>query len=129
LFAIIFASYVGGALLKTRGHAAVAEGVWIVAAAAFGGSIALIGQMYHFSGDEAQAVLIWCAGTALAAVALRSSPLTMAAVVLCTVWMFQLGMGLWRDIAIPHGFLAIAAALWLVSYWTRSAGARHLLLL
>lgn len=129
LFAIIFAGYVGGALLKTRSHAAVAEGVWIVAAAAFGGSIALIGQMYHFSGDEAQAVLIWCAGTALAAVALRSSPLTMAAVVLCAVWMFQLGMGFWRDIAIPHGFLAIAAALWLVSYWTRSAGARHLLLL
>ena len=31
-------------------------------------------------GDEASALVTWCAGTALAAVALRSNPLTVAAV-------------------------------------------------
>ncbi|TIX21273.1 MAG: DUF2157 domain-containing protein, partial [Mesorhizobium sp.] len=64
LFAVILAGYVGGAVLKTRDHAAIGEALWIVAAAAFGGSIALIGQMYHLSGDEASALVTWCVGTA-----------------------------------------------------------------
>ena len=80
LFAVILAGYVGGAILKTRGHPAIGEALWVVAAAAFGGAIALVGQMYHLAGDESSAVLTWCAGTALAAVMLRSSPLTVAAV-------------------------------------------------
>ena len=57
LFAVIAAGYVGGAWLKLRDHPAFAEAAWVVAAAAFGGSIALIGQMYHFSGDESGAIL------------------------------------------------------------------------
>lgn len=44
LFTAILAGYVGGAVLKTRDHAAMGEALWIVAAAAFGGSIALIGR-------------------------------------------------------------------------------------
>lgn len=129
LFAIIFAGYVGGAVLKIADHAAIGEAVWLIAAAAFGGAIALIGQMYHLSGDEAQAILTWCAGTALAAAALRSGPLTMAAVALAAAWLFFLGVSFWRYSDFPHAFIVIAAVLWLVSYWTRSVGARHLLLL
>jgi uncharacterized membrane protein len=129
LFAIIFAGYVGGAVLKNADHAAIGEAVWLIAAAAFGGSIALIGQMYHLSGDEAQAILTWAAGTALAAAALRSGPLTMAAVALAAAWLFFLGVSFWRDTEFPHAFLLLGAVLWLVSYWTQSAGARHLLLL
>lgn len=129
LFAIIFAGYVGGAVLKTRDHPAVAEAVWLIAAAAFGGSIALIGQMYHMSGDETQAILVWCAGTAVAAVALRSAPLTMAAVALAAGWLFFAGASFWRESPFPHAFLGVAAVLWAVSYWTESAAARHFLLL
>lgn len=129
LFAIILAGYVGGAVLKTNDHAAIAEAAWLVAAAAFGGSIALIGQMYHLSGDETEAILVWCIGTAVAAAALRSGPLTMAAVGLAAAWLFFRGSDFWRASDFPHAFLAIAPVLWLLSYWTKSAAARHLLLL
>nr|MDQ2704899.1 DUF2157 domain-containing protein [Pseudomonadota bacterium] len=129
LFAIIFAGYVGGAALKLNGHAAIAEGVWLIAAAAFGGAIALIGQMYHLSGDETQAVLTWCAGTAIAAAALRSGPLTMGAVALAAAWLFLREVDFGRDMGYPHAFLGIAAILWLLSYWTDSRASRHLLLL
>lgn len=129
LFAIIFAGYVGGAVLKLNDHAAIGEAVWLIAAAAFGGSIALIGQMYHLSGDETQAVLVWCAGTAVAAAALRSGPLTIAAVALSAAWLILREVDFWRDSDFPYVFIGIAFVLWLVSYWTESAAARHLILL
>lgn len=129
LFAIIFVGYVGGAVLKIRDHSAIAEAAWLVAAATFGGSIALIGQMYHLSGDETGVVLVWCIGTAIAAAALRSGPLTMAAVGLSTAWLFLRGVEFWRASDFPHLFIVIAAVLWLISYWTRSVASRHLLLL
>lgn len=129
LFALILAGYVGGAFLKLRQQDAFGEALWLVGAAAFGGSIALIGQMYHLAGDEAQAVLIWCIGTGLAAFALRSGPLTAAAVGLAAAWLFFTGFEIWRAGPVPHLFLAVAAALWLISYWTQSRAARHLILL
>lgn len=129
LFAVIAAGYVGGAALKSSGHSAIAEGLWLVAAAAFGGSIALIGQMYHLSGDEEQAILTWCAGTALAAVALRSSPLTLGAAAIGASWMVTEGFDFWEDSGFPYSYIGIAAVLWLVSYWTRSMPTRHFLLL
>jgi uncharacterized membrane protein len=132
LFAVIIGGYVGGAFVKTRGHTAIGEALWIVAAAAFGGSIALIGQMYHFSGDESAAMLTWCAGTALAALVLRSGPLTVAAVGIADGWLVTKllgGFGLFRSLDFPHLFLLVAAILFAVSYWTRSQAARHLILL
>ncbi|RUM98683.1 DUF2157 domain-containing protein [Pseudaminobacter arsenicus] len=127
LFALIFGFYVGGAWLKQRGRDALAEACWLIAAAAFGGSIALVGQMYHLSGDEASAILTWCAGTALAAAALRSSALTVAAVAIAMAWMVMRGIDDW-DI-VPQFYLVMAAAFWLISYWTQSRPARHLILL
>ncbi|RAZ89101.1 DUF2157 domain-containing protein [Mesorhizobium hawassense] len=129
LFAVILAGYVGGAVLKTRDHAAIAEALWIVAAAAFGGSIALIGQMYHLSGDEASALLTWCAGTALAAVVLRSNPLTVASVGIADAWLFLKWGGFFRRSEFPHLFVAIALVLFAISFWTRSQAARHLIIL
>jgi uncharacterized membrane protein len=129
LFAVILAGYVGGAVLKTRDHAAIGEALWIVAAAAFGGSIALIGQMYHLSGDEASALVTWGLGTALAAVALRSNPLTVAAVGIADAWLFLKGFNYFYRSEIPHVFVVVAAVLFGVSFWTRSQAARHLIIL
>jgi uncharacterized membrane protein len=129
LFAIILSANVGGALFKLRGQEALGEGAWLVGAAAFGASIALIGQMYHLSGDEADAVLTWCAGTALAAATLRSGPLNVAAVGLAASWLFMEGVALWSDSDVPHSFVLVAAGLWLLSYWTASRVSRNLLLL
>ncbi|RWM14224.1 MAG: DUF2157 domain-containing protein [Mesorhizobium sp.] len=129
LFAIIFAGYVGGAVLKTRDHSAIGEALWIVAAAAFGGSIALIGQMYHLSGDETSALVTWGAGTALAAVALRSNPLTVASVGIADAWLFLRGFDYFGRAEFPHLFDVMAIVLFAISFWTRSRAARHLVIL
>lgn len=129
LFAIILGSYVGGAVLKSRGQDAVAEALWLIGAAAFGGSIALVGQMYHLAGDESSAILTWCFGTALAAAALRSGPLTVAAAAIGVAWMVITGFDDWNFGKFPHFYLIVAGVLWLVSYWTQSVAARHLILL
>lgn len=129
IFGVIAAGYVGGALLKAVDHRALGEALWLIAAAAFGGAIALIGQMYHLSGDENQAILVWCLGTIAAAAMLRSGVLTMAAVGLAVAWMVLGGVDFWRHTPVPHLFVPLAAVLWGVSWWTGSAAARHLILL
>lgn len=127
IFVVILAGYAGGALFMRRGQSAFAEGLWLIAAVAFGAGIALVGQMYHLSGDEADALLVWCGGTALAAAALRSGPLTAGAVLLAGAWMLYLTLESGRD--IPLLYPLVAAGIWLVSIWTASIVARHLTLL
>ncbi|MCO5066123.1 MAG: DUF2157 domain-containing protein [Rhizobiaceae bacterium] len=129
LFAIIAASYIGGAVFKLRDRAGFAEALYLVGLAAFGASIALIGQMYHMSGDESEAIFIWCAAGIIAALLLRSPILTNASVLLSTAWLltaFDLDH-------INQGpsfvFLLMLAAIWIVSYWTKSSAARHLVIL
>lgn len=129
LFAVIAGGYVGGALVRRDDQTAISEGLWLVSAAAFGGAIALIGQMYHLSGDEASAILTWCAGTALAAAALRSGPLTVAAAGIGAFWMIMEGFEFWANRGIPFLYPALVLVLWIVSIWTRSVATRHLLLL
>lgn len=129
LFAVIFAGYVGGAVVKQSGHDGFGEALWLIAAAAFGGSLALIGQMYHFSGDEASAVLTWGIGTAVAAAALRSHALTVAAVGIADAWLVMRGFEFFRREDFPHLFPVLMAVLWALSLWTRSMTARHLIVL
>lgn len=129
LFALIVLGYVGGAALKMRGQDGYAEAVWVVAAASFGASIALIGQMYHLSGDEKQAILIWCAGTAFAAAVLRSSALTVGAVLLAVTWLLMSAWDHWSLRDLPFSYLLMAIALYALSFWTRSAPARQLVAL
>lgn len=129
LFAVIVGGYVGGALIRREDQTAVSEALWLIAAAAFGGSIALIGQMYHMSGDEASAILTWCAGTALAAAVLRSGPLTVAATAIAAFWMVMENFEFWNDHQNSYLYLPLALVLWLVSIWTRSSASRHLILL
>ena len=132
LFALILGGYVGGAVLRSRDHPAIGEALFVVGAAAFGGAIALIGQMYHLSGDESSALMTWCAGTALAALLLRSSPLTVAAVAIADAWLAVTlfnGFEIFSSTEFPHLFVAIVAILFCLSNWTRSQPARHLALL
>ena len=129
VFVAILAGYGGGAVLKNRGQHAFAEGLWLLAAIAFGGGIALIGQMYHLSGDEADALLLWGAGTALAAAALRSGPLTIGSVLLAATWMAYVAIEGTPDTGVPLVYPLFAAVLWAIAVWTGSASARHLILL
>jgi len=129
LFAIIAVSYLGGAVLKLRDRTGFGEALYLIGLAAFGASIALIGQMYHLSGDEAQAVMVWCLAGIFAAVMLKSPILTNAAVLLSAAWLllaFDWGR---IDEGPSYIFLALMAVIWAVSYWTDSRAARHLALL
>jgi uncharacterized membrane protein len=132
LFVLILGGYVGGALAKARGHGFIGEALWIVAVAAFGGAIALIGQMYHLAGSGASALVTWGAGTALAALALRSGPLTVAAVGIADAWLVLSLTGMFDVFRAVNGTSAFVAALLVLfglSLWTRSQPARHLILL
>jgi len=129
LFCIIAASYLGGALLKARDRNGFGEALYVIGLAAFGASIALIGQMYHMSGDEAQAVLLWCLAGIFAAALLRSPILTNAAVLLSCAWLllaFDWGR---VDEGPSYLFLVLMAVIWALSYWTESRVARHLVIL
>jgi uncharacterized membrane protein len=130
IFAVIAGGYIGGAVLKGRGSDGFAEALYIIGAVGFGAGIALVAQMYHLSGDETQAILTWCIGTAVAALALRSGPLTSGAVLLAGAWMLMAtdeASGLFGQ--PPLLYLALVAALWAVSVWTQGRAARHLILL
>ncbi len=129
IFLLILGGYVGGAMLKARGNIGFGEALWLLAAISFGAGIALVAQMYHVSGDETQAILTWCAGTALAALVLRSGPLTAGSVLLAGGWMmFITSEATWLGYP-PTLFLAIVAVIWAISLWTESVAARHLILL
>ena len=130
LLVLILAGYLGGAVLKLKGGDNAAEAVWLIAAASFGAAIALIAQMYHLSGDEKQAILVWCLGTAFAAAMLRSGPLTVGAVLLSAVWMVMRGLDDWWLMpSLPLIFPTLAALLFLLARWTDSYAGRHLVLL
>lgn len=129
LLALILAGYTGGALLKLAGRDTAGEAAFLIGGAAFGGSIALIGQMYHLSGDEAQALLVWCAGVTVAAVILRTAASTVAAVVIAAAWLWAQTWDFWSAADVPNEYLLVLAVLWVVSLWTGARAARHLLVL
>lgn len=76
IVALIWGAYLTGGLLIQRGAPRLAAAFLAVGTLAFGGAIALIGQMYHFSGDALQAMLVWFAGAVIAAVLFRSGAVT-----------------------------------------------------
>jgi uncharacterized membrane protein len=129
LFLLIAVGYIGGAVTKMRGARVWGESLYMIAAAAFGASIALIGQMYHLSGDEVQAIAIWAAGTAFAAAVLRSPILTVGSVMLAACWMVGTSNGVWTSTPPSIWFLPSALVLWLLTFWTGSPYGRVLILL
>lgn len=129
LFSVITAGYVGGAVLKLRGYTAFGDAAWVIAAASFGAAIALIGQMYHLSGDEKQAIAAWAVATALAAGALRSAPLNVGAAILAGVWMFIHVSERWSPYDLPLTYPLAVVALYALTFWTQSRLSRHVLIL
>lgn len=128
MFTLIGGGYVGGALLHLQGRPGLGEAAYVIGGTAFGATIALIGQMYHMSGDEKQAILVWCAGVALAAAVLKSNALSVGSVLLAGGWMLMHAFDHWSMRELPASYLALAAALYALCFWTRSFAGRHLLL-
>ncbi|AOF91922.1 DUF2157 domain-containing protein [Sinorhizobium sp. RAC02] len=73
---VIWGAYLAGGVLITRGAERLAAAFLVLGTLAFGGAIALVGQMYHLSGDTFQAMLVWFAGAVVAAVLFRSGAVT-----------------------------------------------------
>lgn len=128
IFALIFIGYFGGAAFHRNGHGRFGEAAFVLGGTAFGGGIALIGQMYNMAGDERQAILVWFAGVLAGATVLRSYAMTIGAAILCAVWL-AMGLDGARSVLadLPHEWLILGAMTWIVSLWTRSPTTRHLL--
>ncbi|OJU83160.1 MAG: hypothetical protein BGO06_27220 [Shinella sp. 65-6] len=77
--ALIWGSYLAGGVLILRGAERLAAAFLVLGTLAFGGAIALVGQMYHLSGDAFQAALVWFAGAVTAAALFRSGAVTAVA--------------------------------------------------
>lgn len=69
---LIWASYLGGAWRQSLGERIIPTALYILGAASFGAGIALVGQMYHLSGDGHFAALIWAGGVLASAFLLRA---------------------------------------------------------
>ena len=104
-------------------------GVFLVLAlAAFGGSIALIGQMYNLSGDELSATMVWFAMCVASAALFRSAALTYFAGLLgFTFFIALLGQGsitprgIWFYMPPLQAIVVV-----LLAYYTGGMRARHL---
>lgn len=75
IVALIWAFYLAAAACFSRGFKAMGAALLVLATMTFGGAIALVGQMYHLSGDATDALLAWFAAACVAAVAFRSAAL------------------------------------------------------
>lgn len=129
IVALIWGFHFAAGWLLRAGRAAFAAAALVLGAAAFGGGIALIGQMYHLSGDAADAALLWFVGASLSAFAFRSA--TMATATGGLAWFYfgtMLTEGAFPTISDWHLWsvpvLAVIAVL-LVRF-TEAGRARHL---
>jgi len=105
----------------------------LLGSALFGASIMLISQMYHLQGEQKDAILLWAAGTLIAALLMRSAPALVLAIVLFSIWHgFVLadfrpwGRG---EIEINILYLPIWAIFAVGVWWLRSRIGAHFLAL
>ena len=89
LLATMWGAYGLACFAKDRGQDWLAQGAVLLGCGIFGASIMLVAQMYHMQGQPSGAVLLWAAGTTVAAFALRSTPALILAIVLFALWHWQ----------------------------------------
>ncbi|WP_275782367.1 DUF2157 domain-containing protein [Pararhizobium gei] len=79
IIALLWTFHMLAALCLSRGMRGLGAALLVLGTLTFGGAIALVGQMYHLSGDAADALLVWFAGACLSAVTFRSASATVIA--------------------------------------------------
>lgn len=67
IFALIWVFNLAAWFTRQRGATILSAGCLILGAASFGGGIAMIGQMYHLSGDAFSALFLWMGVTMVSA--------------------------------------------------------------
>lgn len=126
---LIWVFHAAALVARARGADRIAAASLVLGAAAFGGAIALIGQLYHLSGDTFSAMFLWFFVTAASAGLFRSGALVVVAGALSLVafgggfdsfgWEVG-GHGLWAWWP-PFGAVAIFA----LAHWTGAYRAKH----
>ncbi|PYE88134.1 DUF2157 domain-containing protein [Phyllobacterium leguminum] len=98
IFVAIWAGYLGGAWRQAQGDRIFAPALYIFGALAFGAGIALVGQMYHLSGDTASSALIWTGAVMVSAALLRSQALAATSMCVAIFYLFSfVGDGFYPD--------------------------------
>ncbi|HCL65667.1 MAG TPA: DUF2157 domain-containing protein [Rhizobium sp.] len=78
VLALIWIFHILAAFAIARGAPRLGAALLLLGIMSFGGAIALIGQLYHLSGDAVDAMLLWFAGAVVSAALFRSAVLTVA---------------------------------------------------
>ncbi|MEN9895057.1 MAG: hypothetical protein RIR97_909 [Pseudomonadota bacterium] len=123
----IWAFFLAAAWAQPKKRMFLAESLLILGSASFGGAIAVVGQMYHLSGDAAQAELLWLACVVPAAALFRSKALTFVSGLLS--WMvfaayLSLSFSV-LDSSLPWLVPVMAMLVIALVYWTGADKARH----
>ncbi len=128
LILLIWAFHGLAAFTATRGSSYLPGVFLVLGSASFGASIALIGQMYHLSGDELSAALTWFAATAVTAVLYRSAALTYVAGGLAWFTLTAMVDSSIGGLSDPWFYLPFAQALVVIGLvrYTGADRARHL---
>lgn len=127
IFVAIWAGYLGGAWRQAQGDKVFAPALYTFGAIAFGAGIALVGQMYHLSGDTASSALIWMGGVMVSAFLLRSGALAITSMAIAIFYLFSfLSDGFYPDrhyLWIAPLLAALGAGL---AWYTKSRATAHL---
>ncbi|MEM8971176.1 MAG: DUF2157 domain-containing protein [Pseudomonadota bacterium] len=89
LLAAMWTSYGLAVFARYKQQDWLAQGGVLLGCGIFGASIMLVAQMYHMQGQASGAVLTWAVGTVVAALALRSAPALVLAIILFALWHAQ----------------------------------------
>lgn len=130
ILGVLWAGYLVGASREMRGDHGLAAALYVLAAFAFGGGIALIGQMYHISGDAADAALLWCGGVLCGAVLLRSATLSATGVAIGGAYLIAAA----SDNSLHSGLYIVLVPLiavigWALAFFTHGRVVRHFAIL
>ena len=135
ILVIMWGGYFGGAWLQQRSEnklaAIFAPSLYLLSAITYGAGIALVGQMYHMSGDMTTAALAWGIGVLIAGVLLRAPILTAAALGIGGFYLYTVLSELGGQINLVASYrwvlpLYIAACAAAIIY-TKADKAMHLL--
>lgn len=139
ILTVLWGGYLGGAWLQQRGKdnpddviaGIFAPALYLISAITYGAGLALVGQMYHISGDLTTAALAWGVGVLIASILLRAPILCAAAVGIGGFYLYTVLEELGGQINIVASYrwvlpLYIAACVATMLY-TKANKAMHLL--
>lgn len=129
VFAMIWVCYIGGVWRRLKDDVVFSKALFMIGAATFGAGIAMVGQMYHMSGDEVSAALLWTCGVFVSAFLLRESVLSAVAMFIAAFYIFASVQADYDSLFNQSGFYIVPALAMtgaMAAYFTHSRITGHL---